>query len=71
MPAILKRLIPGLLSHGLLLFLSACAASTPSPTSAPEQKPVSTPTESPTLTPEATELSGPSFTNPVYKFDFP
>ena len=57
-----------------LLLVSACA---PTPTQSatattpPEQEPVSTQTESPTLTPAPTELSGPSFTNPVYKYDFP
>jgi beta-xylosidase len=35
------------------------------------QEPVSTQADSSTLTPEATGLSGPSFTNPVYKNDFP
>src|SRR5918993_3998571 len=57
-----------------LLVLSACS---PAPTATvtakvdPPQEPISTKTESPTLTPEPTELSGPSFTNPVYKRDFP
>lgn len=54
------------------LVFTACA---PTPlataTQAPEQEPVSTQTESPTLTAEPTELSGPSYTNPVYNFDFP
>lgn len=54
------------------LLLSACAAaSTPSATTAPTHEPVSTQAETPILTPEATELSGPSFTNPVYSLDFP
>jgi beta-xylosidase len=58
----------------VFLLLSACA---PAPTATvtakvePPQEPISTETESPTLTPEPTELSGPSFTNPVYKSDFP
>jgi beta-xylosidase len=51
-----------------ILVLNACA---PTPTPAPEQEPVSTQTESPPLTAEPTELPGPSFTNPVYKNDFP
>jgi beta-xylosidase len=58
---------------GLLLF-SACAQTpTPSATTtiAPTKESVSTQTESLTLTAEPTELSEPSFTNPVYKFDFP
>jgi beta-xylosidase len=57
----------------LLLCVACAPASTPSvtETSAPEQQPVSTQTESTALTPEPTELSGPSFTNPVYNFDFP
>jgi beta-xylosidase len=55
-----------------LLLLSACSPTlTQSPTAAPAQEPASTETESPTLTPEATELSGPSYTNPVYNKDFP
>ena len=58
-----------------LLLLAACApAPTPSATStiAPEDKPTATQTKlSPTLTHEPTELSGPSYTNPVYEFDFP
>ena len=58
-------------SIGLLL-LSACAASpTPPATTVLTHKPVSTQVESPALTAEPTELSGPSFTNPVYKHDFP
>jgi beta-xylosidase len=52
---------------GLILF-SACT-STPSTTPGIDQS--STQIESPTLTPAPTELSGPSFTNPVYKHDFP
>ncbi|HEU0292892.1 MAG TPA: glycoside hydrolase family 43 protein [Anaerolineales bacterium] len=62
-----------LLVLGLLL-VSACgpdATASPTATTAPEQEPLSTPTENPTLTPGATEISGPSFTNPVYKSDFP
>src|SRR5688572_3121285 len=57
----------------LLLFVACAPASTPSvtETTAPEQQPVSTQTESIALTLEITELSGPSFTNPVYNFDFP
>lgn len=57
---------------GLLLLLSACApTSTPPATTAPTQESVSTQVETPSLTLKATELSGPSFTNPVYKLDFP
>ena len=58
------------------LLLSACT-STPTPaqsapaTQAPAQETASTETESPTLTAEPTGLSGPSYTNPVYKRDFP
>ena len=58
----------------LLLLCSACApTSTPSPTTttAPTQESLSTETASPSLTPEVTEISGPSYTNPVYKHDFP
>src|SRR5688572_19690562 len=57
-----------------LLLFTACA---PAPTqlatatTASTQEPVSTVTERPTLTAEPTELSGPSYTNPVYKSDFP
>ena len=51
-----------------LILMSAC---TPQPTTMPTQVPVVTQTESPMLTAEPTELSGPSFTNPVYNFDFP
>lgn len=64
-----------LLGVGLLLF-TACAP-TPSTmqsateTTAPERQSTSTQTESPILTPSPTELSGPSFTNPVSKLDFP
>lgn len=58
-----------------LLLLAACApAPTPSATATPvpEEEPSATQTEeSPTLAPEPTELSGPSYTNPVYEFDFP
>ncbi len=55
-----------------LLLLSACAPTpTPSATTAPTQEPVSTQAETPIITAEATELSGPSFTNPVYNRDFP
>src|SRR5215208_5605683 len=59
-----------------LLLLSACAptptATQPAKaTTAPTQEPISTQTESPTLTAEPTQLSGPSFTNPVYQRDFP
>ena len=55
------------------MLLTACAAPTQSATAttAPKQEPISTQTKSSTLTAEPTELSGPSFTNPVYKFDFP
>jgi len=57
-----------------LLLLSACA---PTPTllatatQAPEKELIPTQIESPALTAEPTELVGPSFTNPVYKHDFP
>ena len=57
----------------ILLLLSACSpASQATPTVGPE----ATETESPTSTitaqtPTATELPGPSFTNPVYNSDFP
>ena len=57
----------------ILLLLSACSpASQATPTVGPE----ATETESPTATitaqtPTATELPGPSFTNPVYNSDFP
>ncbi len=60
-----------------LLLLAACApSSTPAATEtrSPEEEPVATQTEeSLTLTPEPTPtgLSGPSYTNPVYNFDFP
>jgi beta-xylosidase len=57
-----------------LLLVNACAP-TPIPlataTQASEQEPVSTKTESPALTPTPTALPGPSYTNPVYKHDFP
>jgi beta-xylosidase len=49
-----------------LLLLSACA-----PTPSAIDTPPSAQAESATLMPEVTELSGPSFTNPVYKNDFP
>src|SRR4051812_21918251 len=70
-----KRFAFHLWGTGLLL-LSACA---PTPTatqlatatSVPSQPPGPTQTESPTLTAEPRELSGPSFTNPVYPSDFP
>ena len=59
----------------LLLFTACTSAQTATQsetaTQAAEQEPVSTQTESSTLTAEPTELSGPSFTNPVYNFDFP
>jgi len=57
-----------------VLLLSACAPTptlSATATQAPEQEPVSTQTENLTLTAEPTELSGPSFINPVYKNDFP
>ena len=55
-----------------LLLLSACAPTpTPPATTARTQEPISTPAKTPILIPEVTELSGPSFTNPVYKLDFP
>lgn len=55
-----------------LLLLNACVpTSTLSATMAPTDEPVSTQAETPIVPPEPTELSGPSFTNPVYKFDFP
>ena len=57
-----------------LLILSACSPA-PSATGTakvePPQESVSTQTESPTLPPAPTELSGPSYTNPVYNHDFP
>ena len=57
-----------------LLLLSGCVP-TPTPlttaTQASEQEPVSTKTESPVLTATPTVLPGPSYTNPVYKHDFP
>src|SRR5919197_1309661 len=58
---------------GFLLFTACVPTPTPSATgtTTPEQEPVSTQTESATLTAEPTEISGPSFTNPVYKHDFP
>jgi len=40
-------------------------------TQAPEKELIPTQIESPALTAEPTELVGPSFTNPVYKHDFP
>lgn len=58
-----------------LLLLSACAPSssdaTPLTTPILEQEPDATQTLSATLVPTETELAGPSFTNPVYKRDFP
>ena len=66
--------IPSLLWILGLLLSTACAAPTQlaTPTPMPEQEPVSTQTgEDPALTPAPTELSGPSFTNPVYNYDFP
>jgi beta-xylosidase len=64
-----------LLGVGLLLF-AACAPApaaplSPGTTTAPKQESAPTQTERPILTPSPTELSGPSFTNPVSKFDFP
>jgi len=58
---------------GLLLFAACAPIPTPSATAttASEPEPASTQTENPILTPAATALSGSSFTNPVYKFDFP
>ena len=57
------------------LLLTACAtsptATTPLTTPTLEQEPDATQTLSPTLVPTETELAGPSFTNPVYKNDFP
>jgi len=57
-----------------LLLINACAPI-PTPlatvTTAPEQEPDATQTLGPTLVPTETELAGPSFTNPVYKNDFP
>ena len=58
-----------------LLLLAACAPAPPpaaTATTAPEEEPTATQTEeSPTLIPEPTQLSGPSYANPVYKRDFP
>src|SRR5688500_13973848 len=59
-----------------LLLLSACAPTptatqSPTATTALTQELVATQTESPTLPTEPTELSGPSYTNPVYNSDFP
>lgn len=51
-----------------LLLLGACAPATPEP---PGLEPDSTQTQVPTTIPTFTELAGPSFTNPVYKRDFP
>ena len=48
-----------------LLLLSACASAPTQSATAPAQESV------PTLIAEPTELSGPSYTNPVYKKDFP
>ena len=53
-----------------LALLTACASASTA-TTASQQEPVSTQTASPTLTAEPTEVSGPSFMNPVYKHDFP
>src|SRR5687767_8531130 len=57
-----------------LLVLSACSPAPGATGTAqvePPQETVSTQTEGPTLAPEPTELSGPSFTNPVFNSDFP
>jgi beta-xylosidase len=54
-----------------LLLLAACTPATPPAITAPTQELASTQANRSTPTPEATELSGPSFTNPVYKNDFP
>jgi beta-xylosidase len=58
---------------GLLLFTACAPTSTPwvTATTAPKLESASMQTENPVLTPASTALSGPSFTNPVYKFDFP
>lgn len=69
------RLLFRLLGVGFLL-LSACAPApnvSATATTTPRPELVSTKTQSPTQTAEATppELSGPSFTNPIYKNDFP
>jgi len=58
----------------ILLLLSACTPASPAaptiqPTAAQTEIPA-TPT-TPAQTPAPTELPGPSFTNPVYKLDFP
>jgi beta-xylosidase len=61
-----------------LLMVSACAPvptarQSATATTVSEQEPVSTQSQIPTLSaePTPTGLSGPSFTNPVYKHDFP
>src|SRR5687768_7128905 len=68
-----KRFFFHLWAVCLLLFTACTSAqtATQSATQAPEQEPASTQTESPAVTAEPTELSGPSYTNPVYKLDFP
>ena len=68
-----KRFSLNLWAVSLLLFSACAPAPTPmaTATTASTQEPVSTETESSTQTATPTELSGPSFTNPVYKNDFP
>jgi hypothetical protein len=66
-----RRLLFRLWGIGLLLLAACAPATTPPAITAPTQAPASTQATRPTPTPEATELSGPSFTNPVYKNDFP
>jgi hypothetical protein len=50
-----------------LMLLTSCAPTL----TASEKQPVSTQTESPAPTLEATRFSGSSYTNPVYKLEFP
>lgn len=68
---ILQRVLLQLLGIGPLLLLSACAASAFSPAASPERGPVLAAVESPTRTPAAMDLFEPSYTNPVYRSDFP
>src|SRR5574341_1839150 len=68
-----RSLFTSWLSAGIgLLLLNACTSeSTALTISPPSSSPTVTQTASPTLTPTATQLPEPSFTNPVYKNDFP